>query len=180
MIRHLLPLAAVAVIGLFAASAVTAAPFSFWHDDVVGTSLEITLEADDATAAATAERAALAEIDRLAAVCSTYDPTSEVSRWLAAGVSREVSPELAAILRACDRWRDASGGCFHPGVAGATQLWRVAERTGVAVAGDRLAAAAVELRDPPWIWTGTAVAPRAALITLDGLAKGAIVDAAVG
>jgi len=178
MIRHPLPRVAVAVIGLFVATAATAAPFSFWHDDVLGTSLEITLEADDATAAATAERAVLAEIDRLSAVCSTYDPTSEVSRWLAARVPREVSPDLAGILRACDRWREASGGCFHPGVAGVTRLWREAERTGGGIDAERLAAAAQSLEQPPWVWTGAAVSPRAALISLDGLAKGAIVDAA--
>lgn len=161
-----------------ACTSALAAPVATYHDDVLGTSLELIVEATDAAAAVAAEQAVLGEIDRLASVCSTYDPTSEISRWLQAGECRAVSGELAVLLRACDRWRQASGGAFHPGVTAATRLWREAERNGCPPADERLAAVAVTLREPPWTWRGTDVAPRAAAITLDALAKGAIVDAA--
>ena len=161
-----------------ACTSAVAAPVATYHDDVLGTSLELIVEATDAAAAVAAEQAVLDEIDRMASVCSTYDPTSEISRWIQAGECRAVSGELATLLRACDRWRQDSGGAFHPGVAAATRLWREAERNGCPPADERLAAVAVTLREPPWTWRGTDVAPRAAAITLDALAKGAIVDAA--
>ena len=153
-------------------------PFAFYHDDVLGTALEVVVEATDAGVAAHAEAAVLGEIDRLAGIVSTYDPSSEVSRWIAARQAREVSADLAAILRRCDRWREASAGVFHPGVAVATTLWRNAERAGAAPDERALESAAAALREPPWTWAGRTVAPRAAAITLDALAKGAIVDAA--
>jgi len=155
-----------------------AAPTAFFHDAVLGTSLELVVEAADAATASAAEAAVLREIDRMAAVVSTYDPASEVSRWLAERSPRAVSPDLAAVLRACDRWRQASGGAFHPGVAAATDLWRDAERTGEMPAEPRLAATAAMLREAPWTWTGDHVVARTPRITLDALAKGAIVDAA--
>ena len=171
-----LTLSTVAAICLLVATTARAGQFALLHDDVLGTSLEVLVEADDTTAAASAERAVLDAIERLAAVCSTYDPTSEVSRWLAARESREVSADLAGMLRACDRWRESSGGAFHPGVAVATRLWREAERTGHMP--DASALVAARLEASPWTWNGAVVRPESASITLDGLAKGAIVDAA--
>jgi thiamine biosynthesis lipoprotein ApbE len=166
------------LVGGFGGGAAVAAAVSFHHDDVLGTSLEIVAEATDFAAAARAEAAVLGEIDRLAKVCSTYDPASEISRWLDSGEAREVSPDLAAILRACDRWRRASDGAFHPGVAVASRVWREAERAGSGPDEAQLRAVAAALRDAPWTWCGAAVAPRAASITVDGLGKGAIIDAA--
>lgn len=163
---------------VLASVATTAAPVSFFHDDVLGTALELVVEADDDAVASLAETAVLAEIDRLAGLCSTYDPTSEVSRWLAAGRSGALSDDLAAILRSCDRWRETSGGAFHPGVTAATRLWREAERTDAIPDDATLAATAAALRSPPWWWEGDAARPATPTITLDGLAKGAIVDAA--
>ena len=155
-----------------------AATEAFYHDDVLGTSLEVIVAAADSAVARRAEEAVLAEIDRLAAICSTYDPASEVSRWLASRRPQEVSEELAAILRACDHWREASHGVFEPGVSAATRLWRQAELEAAVPSADVLEAVAGSLRRPPWTWEGAAVTPRASTITLDGLAKGAIVDAA--
>lgn len=167
------------LLGLLLAPAVSAAPFTFRHDAVLGTSLELVIEADDALSAAAAETAVLTEIDRRAAILSTYSPDSEISRWIAGGEAREVSGELAAVLRACDAWRERSGGAFHPGVALATARWRVAEREGRLPDEGDLAAIATALRDPPWAWRGDGVAPVAGMpVSLDALAKGSIVDAA--
>ena len=169
------PFSAVAVIWLLVATTATARQFSFLHDDVLGTSLEVLVDANDGAAGTAAERAVLDEIERMAAVCSTYDPASEASLWLAARESRDVSDDLAGILRACDRWRESSGGAFHPGVAVATRLWREAERMGHAPDAGAIAAS---LEASPWNWSGAAVRPVAPAITFDALAKGAIVDAA--
>lgn len=150
----------------------------FRHDGVLGTALEIVVVARDAAAAAAAEQAVLSEIDRLAAVASTYDATSEVSRWRAAGTPQRVSADLEAILRAADRWREASGGAFHAGAAAASRLWKDAERSAALPTPARISAVAAALAAPPWTWQGDAVAPGAGPITLDAVATGAIVDAA--
>lgn len=156
----------------------TADPFTFRHDAVLGTSLELVVEARDAAAADAAEHAVLAEIDRLAAVASTYDADSEISRWLAAGRPARVSDDLAAILRACDAWRARSGGIFHPGTALATAAWRRAELDGRLPDDATLATIADRLRGAPWEWDGDDVAPTGMPLSIDGLAKGSIVDAA--
>ena len=56
----------------------------FRHDNVMGTSMELSVRADDASAARRAEDRALWEIDRLAAIFSNHDPASEFRRWQAA------------------------------------------------------------------------------------------------
>ena len=68
-------------------------------------------------AARRAEDRVLREIDRLAAIFSGYDPSSEFRRWQDNAPKggegpREVavSPELFDLLQACDRWRERSGG----------------------------------------------------------------------
>ena len=59
------------------------------HENVMGTSLELRVRADDAEAADRAEGRVLAEIDRLSPIFSGYDPASEFRRWQAApGTSR--------------------------------------------------------------------------------------------
>ena len=158
-----------------------ATPFTFRHDAVLGTSLELVVEADDDRSAAAAEGAVLAEIDRLCGIVSTYDPDSEISRWVAGATPRKVSGELASLLRACDFWHDRSGGAFHPGVALATALWRDAEDRQRRPADDDVAAVAGRLRTRPWAWEGETVVPVPGMpVSLDALAKGAIVDAACG
>ena len=74
--------------------------FTFYHENVMGTALELRVRADDAEAAGRAEARVLAEIDRLAAILSGYDPSSEFRRWQAAPAARSpVSPELFEVLR---------------------------------------------------------------------------------
>ena len=51
--------------------------FSFYHENVLGTSLELFVRADSREAARRAESCILTEIDRLSAIFSGYDPASE-------------------------------------------------------------------------------------------------------
>ena len=68
----------------FCGPAVASDDFSFYHENVLGTSLELCVRADSLQAARQAEHRVLTEIDRLALIFSGYDPTSEFSRWQAA------------------------------------------------------------------------------------------------
>ncbi len=58
--------------------------FAFYHENVLGTSLALHVRCDNEQAARQTEACVLAEIDRLAAIFSGYDPGSEFSRWQAA------------------------------------------------------------------------------------------------
>ena len=80
----------------FAAGAARAErDYEFRHDNVLGTSLELCVRADSEEAARSAETRALREIDRLAAVFSGYDASSEFRLWQATtGKPTKVSREL--------------------------------------------------------------------------------------
>lgn len=109
----------------------TATPFVFHHERVLGTSLELKVSGASPARAATAESAALAEIDRLAKILSSYDPESEVSRWLRTrNEATPVSVELGAVLGLFDQWRTKTRGAVDPAAAAVSEVWREAERQG--------------------------------------------------
>src|SRR3954466_3023252 len=101
---------------VFAGQAVRAADdYVFHHENVMGTSLELRVTADNPASANRAESRVLGEIDRLSRIFSSYDPASEFRRWeLTSQVKETVSNEVFDVLSACDRWRDLSGGAFDP------------------------------------------------------------------
>src|SRR4051794_556983 len=99
--------------GVSAHPAVAGDDFAFYHEDVMGTSLELRVRADKAQAARWAGGRVLREIDRLSGIFSGYDAGSEFSRWQAeAGGGARVSPELFEVLQASDHWRARSRGAF--------------------------------------------------------------------
>ena len=73
---------------------VHAEEFVFHHENVLGTSAELRIHANSRSIADAAEEQMLAQIDRCASVLSTYDPNSEVSRWIAGDLGTKVSSEL--------------------------------------------------------------------------------------
>ena len=85
--------------------------FAFYHENVMGTSLELRVKADDQDAARRAEACVLGEIDRLSAILSGYDASTEFSRWQAtSGLPVRVSPELFEVLQAATcGWRKVEG-----------------------------------------------------------------------
>lgn len=151
--------------------------YRFHHEGVLGTSFDLSVTAAHAAQARAAETAALAEVGRLARLLSAYHPQSEWSRLIAAGAGR-ASTELLEVLSACEEWRVRTDNAFHPGVALVTQTWREA----VAPPADVAARAAVVRPEARAPWqldpaTGQVRLAPGAGVTLDGLAKGYIVDA---
>jgi FAD:protein FMN transferase len=104
--------------------------FAFYHENVMGTSLELRVIARGPEAAAWAEGRVLAEIDRLSRIFSSYDATSEFRLWQATRDQPvKLSDELFEILLACDHWRDQSGGAFDVRVEALSLLYgRSAQR----------------------------------------------------
>jgi FAD:protein FMN transferase len=100
---------------------------TFYHENVLGTSLELKVAAPSEEAAATAETAALAEIDRQAKVLSAYDPRSEFSEWFrSAGRPVPVSAELLEVFALFDRWRERTAGALDASAEAIVRVWKAA------------------------------------------------------
>lgn len=174
--RYLLVLAALAV----CRNGLAGEPFAFSHENVLGTTLELKLNAASPEAAAAAEKEALAEIDRLAGVYSTWDAGSETRRWLAGEATEQiVSTELLTLLTLCDEYRKFSDGAFDPRAAVAIGAWKKAESEKRLPTSEELAQAVAALRAPGWRLEEARHAvfrEKKLPLTFDGIAKGLIVD----
>lgn len=174
--------ATVAAVAARAASVGEPERFVFHHENVLGTSMELRLRARDANSAARAESIALAEIDRLARIFSSYSPDSEFSRWQRTrGEAVAISPELFEVLDQCDRWRTVSHGAFNPTAEGFSRLWKSASATQKEPSSEQLSAATLQANRPAWSLDrthGTATHLSDAPLTLNAIAKGFIIERA--
>jgi thiamine biosynthesis lipoprotein ApbE len=167
---------------LVCGSSASASEFVFYHENVMGTALELRVQADTPSAARWAEAQVLGEIDRLSAIFSGYDPSSEFSRWQASfSGPRKVSAELFEVLQESDRWRSWSGGAFDPRVEALTRLWSQCAK-GDRVPKDVELAAAQELmsREAWRLDSAARTAERRSTcpLSLNGIAKGFIAERA--
>jgi thiamine biosynthesis lipoprotein ApbE len=174
--------ALVAVVGLGSSVSRAAERFVFHHENVMGTSLELQVVADREADARWAEAQVLAEIDRMSAIASSYDASSEMMRWQATrDVPVRLSSELAALLQESERWRELSHGAFDVRIAVFSDLWARSERTHRLPSRDQLALAASSLSQPAWHFVGTgtdAVHTSGCPLSLNAIAKGDIVERA--
>lgn len=160
------------------------AGWSFHHECVLGTSLELQVRARSAAAARTAEQRVLDEIERLERVFSSFSPTSELRRWEAtSGVPVALSPELLHVLAASDLWQARTGGTFQPAVEELTRLWKRCAEAQREPASAELEATLARMHRPQWQLDpafGTAVRAAGCAVTLNAIAKGYIVDRSCG
>jgi FAD:protein FMN transferase len=156
--------------------------YEFYHENVIGTSLELRVRANDDQAARWAEDRVLREIDRLSAIFSGYDPASEFSRWPSAlKTPTRVSPELFEVLRASDSWYSRSGGAFDPRVEALSRLWSGCAREGRLPTAQESAGARALMDRPAWRLESalhTAERLTNCPLSLNGIAKGFIVERA--
>jgi thiamine biosynthesis lipoprotein ApbE len=148
---------------LFSALSLAAAhaeTFSFYHENVIGTSLELRVSTASAETAKQAEATILAEIDRLSATLSMWSKDSELMRWEASGKPAMLSADLVAVLKTANEWTAKSNGVFNV----------------------RVASPFAEMNQPAWKFnddgTVTYLAKPGA-ITINALAKGYIIDRAI-
>lgn len=152
------------------------------HPVVMGTSTTLTA-AGPADRIDTALRAAQAELEQINRLASTYDSTSQLSRFNAAppGVEFPLDPALLAVMRTAASFSARTGGAFDITMRPLTLLWKRAARE------DRLPTAA-EIdsvrRLVGWqrLRIGTQGAAREIAgmeVTLDAIIKGYAVDRAV-
>lgn len=162
--------------------ATSAAEFSFHHEDVLGTSLQLIVCAPDAAAAERTERAVLAEVERLRRILSTHDTASEISRLNATAGPVGCSDELREVLAAYERWNARSAGAYNGHLGGLINAWRAAERAGVLPEKNSLAPIVQSLAQPGWEMNSAArtVTRRgSAPLNVDSLGKGYIIGKAL-
>jgi thiamine biosynthesis lipoprotein len=113
----------------------------FAYESVIGTSLDLVVRSPSAHVAEGVSRTIREEIDRLASILDTRNPTSEISRLESSDDDRGASRELTEVLRAYEYWERRTGGLLSIRSAGA-HTPRNVDALGKAYIVDRAAAAA--------------------------------------
>jgi thiamine biosynthesis lipoprotein len=151
----------------------------------MGVPARIVLHAPDRDAAERAADAAFTRMADLEQILSDYRPDSEASRLAASPTGRPVpvSPDLFAVLRACEHLSHVTDGAFDVTVGPATRAWRQARDTGRLPDGAALAAIRARIG-----WQAIRLDPAASTATLlrsdlaldfGGIGKGWAAQAAV-
>jgi thiamine biosynthesis lipoprotein len=104
-------LAALAPVAADAAPQAEARTWNFHADHVLGTSFDMAVVTPQEAEAQFAFAAAQAEIARLDKVLSGWRDDSELAAFNA-DPGRATSPDLSAVIQACETWRVRSGGAF--------------------------------------------------------------------
>ncbi len=125
--------------------------YYFDYENVLGTSFSLKVAAESEEVAIQAENVALKEIDRLAAILSTYDPQSEVSLWQnTLNTDIPVSPELFEVLSLFEQWESKTGGALNASAAVAIALWNEAATNQVLPDSDELMSAMAAMNKKHW------------------------------
>lgn len=170
--------------GIAAASSELGSTFAFHHENVLGTSLELRVRAQDLASAQRAEAAALAEFDRQDRILSSWRADSELSRWAASRfVATPVSPELFRTLAQFDHWREKTSGALDPSAEAAARLWRQASAEGRTPTSAEIAQTIEAIQQPHWSLDAahrTATRLTDVPLTFASFAKSSITSAAAG
>lgn len=148
----------------------------------MGTLVHVTVVHPEAARARELAGAAFGEIDRLEAIFSGYRPETPVSRLNRDGVLNDPPPELMAVVRRALYFAALTGGAFDPTVAPLMELYRSSfAETGAPPAEADVAHAMsrVGYRHVRLDATGVAFARPGMSVSLDGIAKGYILDRVV-
>jgi FAD:protein FMN transferase len=151
------------------------------HDYVLGTSLDLSLNAPSVEHADQAEAAILSEIDRLRRVFSTYEEASEIVR-LNQTDSLAVSSDLVHVLDQCESYRRETGNALSCRIGGLVDSWTNAELESILPDRPAMRLLAGEIRRADvQINVNERRVRRPAVVQFatDALAKGYILDAAL-
>lgn len=151
-------------------------------ENVLGTSLQIKIQAVSQADADNAEAAALNEIDRLAKILSAYDPDSEFSLWLkSASNATQVSPELFEVLNLFDKWRLRTDGALDASAEVVSRVWKNAAAKQHLPSAEELSQAVATVKQAHWkldITTRTATHLDNAPLVLNSFTKSYIINKA--
>ena len=163
-----------------AAAALQAGGGYVFHDPcVLGTRLNVVVDAGSQDVAYRAACAARVEIDRLDRVFNWREPDSELSRLNASRVM-QVSGDLFDLVVAAEHWRVLSEGAYSGRLGVLLEQWRgvgdrLLDRAVMQTLADEIGAAEMTLD----AGTRTITRPEIVRFDFDGIAKGYIVDRAL-
>jgi FAD:protein FMN transferase len=155
--------------------------FQFHRDDILGTSLDLQVQASDAAQGALAESTVLDEVERLRKVLSTYDPESEMSRFNASAGPVKCSAELLDVLTFYDFWSTKSAGAYNGRLGELIAVWKAAEKAGALPDAATLQRVVRAASQPGWKLdraAGSATRLPGGPINIDSLGKGYIISKA--
>lgn len=105
----------------------TSRTFTAHYENVLGTSMELKISAQSEKQAAIAEKAALAEIERLSKILSGYDTNSEFSQWFnSINQPVHVSKDLFTVLSLFDQWHKQTNGALDASAELISKVWKQA------------------------------------------------------
>ncbi len=154
--------------------------YRFFHQGLMGTMIDIRIDAVDELIAEAIDRAATKRITQLEQVFSVYDNQSELARWRRGEVDL-ASPEFTTVMVAALRWQTESHGRFNPLVGEQTRIWTEAQSTGQTPSRNHLQAVAESIAEPRFALVDGTPQPvgDCTSFTLNAIAKGFIVDQAI-
>ncbi|MEI6739434.1 MAG: DUF2271 domain-containing protein [Gemmatimonadaceae bacterium] len=153
---------------------------SFHFDGVLGTSADFTFVTASPVAAARARDVALAEIERLRRVLSSWDDRSELAQLFATGALEHPSTELRTVLAQYTAWHARTEQAYSARVGELTALWRDAAAAGHEPSAQDLDRITQAIAAPAWRDEGTrVVALTTQRVDLNSLGKGFIIDRAM-
>ena len=158
-----------------------AGTYTFHYEDVLGTSCELIVETKLKADAKNAKNSTLAEIDRLSSILSTYDPQSEINRWLnmPKGSPWHIPKEIIELLVACDWWSIRTNGVFNPQIGTLSKIWETAALNEKMPDPLVLQRAHSKIQSSAWEIDGAyemVTLNRAIDLNLNAIAKGYIID----
>jgi thiamine biosynthesis lipoprotein ApbE len=125
--------------------------YSSSFENVLGTSFDMHVKAENENAADRAEAAALAEIDRLSAILSSYDRNSEFSRWQRTQEKPvPVSQELLEVFTLFENWQSATQGAIDPSVGTVIDVWKHAEKNQILPTAEKIETALNQMNRKHW------------------------------
>jgi thiamine biosynthesis lipoprotein len=154
--------------------------FEQHYDDVLGTTLDLTLYGPDPAALASAADAALAEIKRLDAIISSQRSDSEVMRLNRERLINGASPELLEIIELCTKWEGLAPQRFSCKLGRVISAWNQAEQTQTLP--DRIKlqmlATTIAAAPAPTFYRGSSTITLTEPVELDfsGIATGYVID----
>jgi thiamine biosynthesis lipoprotein len=156
--------------------------YTFHYENVLGTSMDLTVLASSTQAANVGEAALLRQIDHDARILSGYDRDSEFSHWVQThGEARPVSPELFEVLGLFDRWRERTGGAVDASAERVSRMWKAATLSHHLPSDAEVAVAVNDVRQRHWSLdpvARTATHVSAIPVILNSFTKSYIVDRA--
>jgi thiamine biosynthesis lipoprotein len=152
---------------------------------VFGTLVEVSIYGEDEARAKQAAASVMQEFQRLHDALHAWEPSplSDLNAALAQGESREVTPEIAAILKDATQLSEQSGHLFNPAIGDLVRLWGFHADEFKAELPDAEAVAALVVANPRMsdlVFDGEKVSSRNKAVSIDlgGYAKGYALDRA--